>query len=66
MSIIPLFRGEPWMESIVLPIDLERAHRFMESPLRRGVCECGRREASDYHAGDPKQRTVSYRREYAG
>lgn len=64
--IVPLFRGEPWQDRIILPVDLERPHRYMESPLRRGVCDCGRRKVSDYHGDDAKQRTVSYRSEYGG
>jgi hypothetical protein len=66
MTITPLFRGEPWQDRIVLPVDLERPHRFMESPTLHGVCVCARRKVNDYHGEDAKQRTVSYRSEYAG
>lgn len=65
-SVVPLFRGEPWQNMLVLPIDFSRPHRLMPDYKLAGYCECGRRNRSDYHAGDPKQRTVSYRAEYAG
>lgn len=66
MKIEPLFRGEPWQETIVLPIDPSRPHRFAEQDVgRRGVCVfCGRFKVSDYHDDDAKQRTFQRRSEY--